>query len=128
MALTPKISLTKYKWTSDKEVHVVGFIWQNGEYVAGKELLNFISKSSGSFNEFKTTVSSLNGQFSVVVQKESETWLLCSHTWSYPVFYLQNSKRISISDDPQILLEQIQNPEIDVFSRSYFLLPWEFIH
>lgn len=122
MALTSEIGLSKYKWTSDKEVHVVGFIWQNGEYVAGKELHNFISKSSRSFNEFKTTVSSLNGQFSVVVQKESETWLLCSHTWSYPVFYLQNSKRISISDDPQILLEQLQNPEIDVFSRSYFLL------
>ncbi|QGY45336.1 hypothetical protein GM418_17140 [Maribellus comscasis] len=122
MDVRPKITLEKYSWTSDGGISVCGFTWLNGEYISGEGFRRLISQHSASVENIKKFLTQLNGQFSIVVKKDSEVWLVCSHTWSYPLFYFQNGNEIAVSDDPYLLVKEFSTPEIDSFSKNYFLL------
>ncbi|MBN1987419.1 MAG: asparagine synthase [Prolixibacteraceae bacterium] len=122
MDVVPKIWLVKYNWTSDETVSVSGFTWMNGEYVSGEAFLKLLSQHSGSAAAIQKLATQLNGQFSFVVKRHSEVWLACSPTWSYPVFYCHNNDETIVSDDPDEIVKQLQSPEIDPFSKNYFLL------
>lgn len=122
MDLTPKIRLAKYNWTTGDKVSVTGFTWFNGKYIAGESFQTLVSQHSDSAQSIEKFAKRLNGQFSFVVKKGIEVWLACSHTWSYPIFCYLQENEITISDDPDFLLEQISHPEVDSFSKKYFLM------
>ncbi len=122
MDLKPQIKLVKYNWFISSGIFVTGFTWLNGEHVAGWAFQKLILQHSGSFSELQQLAVSLNGQFSFVVKKEKELWAACSHTWSFPLFYGQAGTGFMISDDPNVLLKKLPNPEIEPFSTDYFLM------
>nr|WP_321354435.1 asparagine synthase-related protein [uncultured Draconibacterium sp.] len=113
--------LKKYKWSTKKNVSVTGFIWLGEEYFCGQDFVAQTQKHAADFDQFKDFVSRLNGQFSIVVQNEKETWATCCHTWSFPLFYKIDNGSFSISDQPEKLQQTNADKEIDAFASSYFL-------
>ena len=121
MVVKSKIILGKYSWTKDKSTFVTGFTWLDGKYLSEGNFARFISEKSTSFENFSQTIQRLNGQYSVVVEREGEIWLTASHTWSYPLFYRTTPGQVVITDDPNKLLIDNQKPEFDKVSEIYFL-------
>ncbi|WP_372648991.1 hypothetical protein [Draconibacterium sp.] len=113
--------LEKYKWSTEKNVSVTGFAWLGEEYFCGHDFLEQTQKHITDFGQFKDFVSRLNGQFSIVVKNEQETWATCCHTWSFPLFYKIDNGNFLISDQPEQLQQNNTDKEIDTFASSYFL-------
>lgn len=120
MALTPKISLNKFNWWSGEKISVTGFTWFEGEYLAGEAFAGLIKKNSDNFGNFKRVSALLNGQFAVVVESGSEVWLMCSHTWSYPLFYRTKQNTFLVSDDPEKLVVDRNGESPGTFTELYF--------
>ncbi|MCY1720527.1 hypothetical protein OU798_09255 [Prolixibacteraceae bacterium Z1-6] len=120
MALSFDLILEKFKWFNDKNIFVVGFVWVNNKYVSQQNFVDLVLIQSD-FNEFKRFAAALNGQFSIVVQRENEVWLACSHTWTNPVFYKKGTTKYRISDEPENLVNTDSDKEPDPFSALYFL-------
>jgi asparagine synthase (glutamine-hydrolysing) len=121
MAFTLKNTFEKYHWVTDENIFVTGFTWLAGEYISGESFIKAISENSASFESFKIFAGQLNGQFAIVVFKETDTWTVCSHTWSYPLFYRFDNKNVYLSDNPQKLLSDKKEQEKLSFSKLYFL-------
>ena len=121
MDLSRKVILKKFNWTKDQTAFVAGFIWLNGRHLSEKEFAEYISCKSTSFEDFSNTIQPLNGQFSIIVEKNEEIWLATSHTWSYPLFYKNTNEGIFISDEPTELLFDEKVTKLDSFSEIYFL-------
>ena len=115
------IELKKYNWTNGKSVFATGFVWLKETFFRNQDFATLVQKNSTDFQQFKKLTSELNGQFSIVVEKENEIWAVCSHTWSYPLFYKNADNNWSISDQPESLFDKNNKPEIDFFAASYFL-------
>jgi asparagine synthase (glutamine-hydrolysing) len=121
MAFTLKNTLEKYIWVNDENTHVTGFTWLNGVYTSGASFLKVIREVSTAFETFKNFAMQLNGQFAIVVLKESEKWAVCSHTWSFPLFYTHYNNNNFFSDDPQNLLTGESEKKSQAFPALYFL-------
>ncbi|WP_297098198.1 hypothetical protein [uncultured Draconibacterium sp.] len=113
--------LKKYSWTTEKNVSVTGFAWLGEEYFDGQDFAAQTQKHTANFRQFKDFISRLNGQFSIVVNNENETWGTCCHTWSFPLFYKIDKDNFFISDQPEKLQQIKADEEIDAFASSYFL-------
>ncbi|WP_303921017.1 hypothetical protein [Draconibacterium sediminis] len=113
--------LKKYNWSTEKNVSVSGFAWLGEDYFCGQDFVAQIQKHTSDFGQFIDFVSRLNGQFSIVVNNEEETWATCCHTWSFPLFYKIDNGNFSISDQPEQLQQTTADKEIDAFASSYFL-------
>lgn len=121
MALSSKILLNKFSWESDYNVFVVGFTWIKGICLKQQDFIGVINANRSSFEVFQHFVSTLNGQFSIIVEQGAEVWLACSHTWSYPLFYKKGEDKVYISDDPECLIVNDIDKKTDPLSELYFL-------
>lgn len=121
MAFTLKNTFEKYNWVTDEKVFVTGFTWFNGNYITGQSFLKLASENTTTFESFKSFATQLNGQFTIVVLKDIEKWAVCSHTWSYPLFYKPHNSTVYISDNPQELLSEEKEKKTDSFTKLYFL-------
>jgi len=122
MAVNKNIILKKYNWTCFSGVHVTGFIWVENQLFEADDFAKFIAKKTSSKEEFIDAVKQLDGQFSVVVDKDNEIWVMSGHTWSFPVFYCLNENDVIISDNPENLSRLNKSQEIDKLVKNYFLL------
>ncbi|QIA06983.1 asparagine synthase-related protein [Draconibacterium halophilum] len=113
--------LEKYKWSTEKNASVTGFAWLNETFLREQDFLEQIQKNSSDFRQFKDFVSGLNGQFSIIIKNEEETWATCSHTWSFPFFYKKDNVELSISDQPEKLQQTLEDIDIGTFASSHFL-------
>lgn len=113
--------LKKYKWSTEKNVSVTGFAWLGEEYFCDQDFGEQTQKHITDFGQFKDFVSRLNGQFSIVVHNDDETWATCCHTWSFPLFYKIDKDNFSFSDQPEKLQQIKADKEMDAFVSSYFL-------
>ncbi len=116
-----KLKLNKFQWYSNPTINATGFVWLDGKYIEKQEFILLLNKKIKTFEQFQTFANSLNGQYSIIIYKETETWITCSQTWSYPIFYLQNEKELQISDDPKNLKNKEITKQPDQFAELYFL-------
>ncbi|MFA5588983.1 MAG: hypothetical protein WC987_09450, partial [Mariniphaga sp.] len=121
MADSLKNLFGKYDWTTDMKIFVAGFIWLNEKCIFGKEFLELISRHTQRFDDFKKLAGQLNGHYSVFVEMPAEKWAVCSHTWSFPLFYRNTGNTIHISDNPEKLLNEESKLQSSSLSRNYFL-------
>ncbi len=121
MAFTLKNTFENYRWVTEKNIFVTGFTWLAEEYISGELFIKAISENSASFESFKIFAGQLNGQFAIVVFNETDTWAVCSHTWSYPLFYRFDNNNVYFSDNPKKLLSDKKEKETLSFSKLYFL-------
>ncbi|MDX8341470.1 asparagine synthase C-terminal domain-containing protein [Draconibacterium sp. IB214405] len=115
------IDLKKYNWTKGGNVFTAGFAWSGETFFTGQDFVALIQNNCTDFEQFKKLAGELNGQFSIVVEKENEIWAICSISWTYPLFYINSNSRLAISDRPESLFGKEEQPEIDEFAASYFL-------
>ncbi len=122
MADSLKNMFEQYNWTTDGKIFVTGFTWLDADYVSGKAFLNLVSQQAKTFEDFKNLAGRLNGQFAVVILANAEKWAVCSHTWSYPLFYRKAENTVFISDNPQKLLNEKSQLQSSDLVKNYFLL------
>lgn len=113
--------LKKYNWSNGENVFTTGFAWLKETFYCDQDFAALVVNNSTDFEQFKKLASELNGQFSIVVEKENEIWATCSINWTYPLFYKNADNNLAISDQPENLLIKEEKPQIDTFAASYFL-------
>jgi asparagine synthase (glutamine-hydrolysing) len=121
MDITRKIRLVRYKWQQAGCTLATGSIRDEDTFVSSGQLAARVDFQSIDFDVFKARVGNLNGQFSLVVEKENEVWVTCSPTWSYPLFYHLSSFELCISDDPGVILSNLPEKKISIENRFFFL-------
>ena len=120
-ALKTNVKTVKFPWSVREEVRVTGYLWSEDRMVGGADLAGFIGNQTACYERFSEWFGKQNGQFSAIVEQNGEIWLGCSHTWSYPLFYLQKGDVLAVTDDPEHLLPAIDKPVADRETRNYFL-------
>ena len=121
MALISEIILEKFRWQIARNVFVVGHTWMNDKYLSEQKFIDLINSNIKSFETFKDFITTLNGQFSIVVKHEKEVWIVCSHTWSYPLFYKKEGDNLFVSDNPESLITKDIDRKTVPIIEQYFL-------
>jgi len=112
--------LSKLKWSVNGKTYVTGFIFNGNRFIRNEELLEYFS-SARNLEEFRETVKMANGQFSVIIRNETETWLAVDRTRNRPLFYTTVNGQIHISDDCYKLARMKSFNEFDPVSYNSFL-------
>ncbi len=121
MALKIQINTNRYPWTILRNLRVTGFIRDPELLAEGEAFIDRVMPHTATFREFSTWCGHQNGQFSIIVQKEDEIWLSCSHTWSYPLFYLKEENVLAAGDMPGELIPLTDQPVFDDEAKLHFL-------
>jgi len=112
-----KLLTGKYNWYRNNNICVTGFIIEGDRRVTGSELAGkFLNINSA--DNFRDQLAALNGQFSVILERENETWAACDRLRCNPLFYRYDDIKM-ISDDPYLLLKK--DDTIDELMADAFL-------
>ena len=90
-------------WYLSDGIYVIGTAYLGNESLEGYSLVNYFL-SATTIDNFSSLVSSLNGVFSVIVQKEDFVASALDITRLYPIFYTFKNKMWYISDNPYTLI------------------------
>ena len=121
MDIIPKISLVRYKWQQAGGVLATGYIRHEDTFVTSRQLADSLDSKANYFADFKEIASQMNGQFSLIAEKNGKVWISCCQTWSYPLFYHFSSAGLWISDDPREILARMGKPALKKEILPYFL-------
>jgi asparagine synthase (glutamine-hydrolysing) len=116
-----RLNLKSYKWHQQGNIHVTGFILKGEEYLFENALAEIFLKAD-TVNRFEEILASLNGQFSVIIAKNSEVWMATDRLRCYPLFYTSVGEEVIISDDCYACLGESDLKEINLTARNSFLL------
>ena len=90
-------------WLSSNGVSVIGCAYLGETCLEGNSLIDYFQKATD-LDNFLSLVSSLNGIFSVVLQKGEFVASAIDITRLYPVFYVYRDAKWYISDNPYSLV------------------------
>lgn len=90
-------------WISTDGVYVVGCAYLGDDCLDSDSLIAYF-KTATNIDEFLSLVSSLNGIFSVVIQRDDFLASAVDLTRLYPVFYTYKNDKWCISDTPYSLI------------------------
>ncbi len=90
-------------WHSSEGVYVVGNAYLGNKLLEGDSLIDYFQKATN-IDQFLSLVSSLNGIFSVVIQKNNLLASAIDLTRVYPIFYVFRNNKWCISDNPYSLI------------------------
>lgn len=90
-------------WSSSNGVYVIGCAYLGDTCLKGNSLIDYFQEATD-LDDFLSLVSSLNGIFSVVLQKGNFFASAIDLTRLYPVFYLYRNDKWYISDNPYSLV------------------------
>jgi len=89
-----------YKWFSENDVFVKGYIFtSNNQLLREKDLIDYFS-GLNVFSDFQTKLQQANGLFSVIIKKQNTLWAASDTTRSFPLFYYQGKDFFTITDNP----------------------------
>ncbi len=92
------IALSELEWTSGRGVHTVGKAFLDNDLLKTSDLHRSFRNVS-SYEAFRELVSSLNGQFAVIVTHDDEVWAGVDHIRTHPLFYVVFGDEVYIGDD-----------------------------
>ncbi len=116
-----------YKWSSDKNIFVKGYIFDNNNtFLQDDRLVNFFGKIE-TLTDFHTKLKEANGVFSVIIKTKNETFVAVDKTRFFPLFYTIINGKFHISDDAFYLIKKLKNPQINnpqlaIFKASGYTL------
>lgn len=90
-------------WYSCDGVSVIGTAYLGNECLEGSSLVNYFL-SATTLDKFSSLLSSLNGIFSVIIQKGDFVASAIDITRLYPIFYTFKDENWYISDNPYLLI------------------------
>ena len=93
-----------FAWFQHVNIRFKGYAYGGDGSLLLPEKCLSLFESLDSFNDFERLLSSLNGIFSVVVQRENEIWLACDVCRMFPLFYSRQAGNMLIADDPDFFL------------------------
>lgn len=100
------IDLRQEQWTSADGVYVRGNAFRDGEFHGSNELATLFQETEDA-DGFRSTVASLNGFFSVIVQSGRETFAALDRWRSFPLFYSVTPETVYVSDDAHWICAKI---------------------
>ncbi len=115
-----KLYLSKLLWSNMNNIWVTGFILSGGSYLRNEALLNYFSGIS-TISEFEEKLKSANGQFSVVIKRESEIWAASDRLRNWPLFYSHIDREFIVSDNCYKLAEMQVEKQFDSNAVNCFL-------
>jgi asparagine synthase (glutamine-hydrolysing) len=121
MAVKPEIMLKRHQWAATGQVYTAGFIISGGKLISAGFLAYDVKQEAGNFTQFVQYCSTVNGQFSVVLTNEEETWIHTGNTWSYPLYYFIDNQYIRISDSPETLIRETSEDGFSDAHKAYFM-------
>lgn len=89
-------------------------------YITGSDLSDYFADIE-SESQLIEKLSKANGRFSVVILRESETWVAVDPLRTYPLYYSKTGGEFCISDNSYCLAEQILKPELNQVATDSFL-------
>ena len=115
-----KLYLSKLSWFNRNDIWVTGFILSGGRYLRNEALLSYFSGIS-TISEFEEKLKSANGQFSVVIKRESEIWAASDRLRNWPLFYSHIDREFIVSDNCYKLAEMQVEKQFDSNAVNCFL-------
>jgi asparagine synthase (glutamine-hydrolysing) len=92
-----------YKWFSENEIFVKGYIFTPDNcLLKEKSLINYFSDVH-SFSNFQAKLRDANGLFSVLIKRGDTLWAAVDSTRSFPLFYYHQKDSFVITDNPEQL-------------------------
>ncbi len=109
-----------YHWISRGGVHVKGYGFENDNYLEGESLCAYFLNIKDQ-QEFIKKIISLNGCFSVIIEKEDVVWAAVDRIRMFPLFYFRKDNILWLSDDVETITREAGNVKLDDVSISEFL-------
>ncbi len=110
-----------YNWHQQETVWVTGYAWAYGQRLEHQSLADQTLAHTLNFDHFVRWCEALNGAYAIVVKYEGEVWATVGHSWSHPLFYTIDNKRIEIGDVPHKLKTAPPAINTEEPIKSYFL-------
>lgn len=101
-----------YKWSNKEGVFFKGFIFDESRNVLkAEEAIGYFS-SIASFDDFTNRLASIEGCFSIIINKEDETWAAVDIERTMPIYYSIDLD--IIADDAEIIRKNKKIPKRDI--------------
>ena len=113
-----------FKWFSQNNIHVKGYIFdEKNNLLEKEEFVNFLLEIKD-FNYFRKTIERLNGIFSIIINIGDKIFLSTDITRTIPLFYTNQNNNWIISDDANFLkntysLSFLEDSEIEFLLTGY---------
>jgi len=115
-----KLFLSKLPWYNRDDIWVTGFIFTEEAFLREADLADYFSGIT-TVADFENRLKSANGQFSVVIEKETIIWAATDITRSWPLFYTKIDGEYLLSDDCNRLAAERKENQFDPVSYNCFL-------
>jgi len=109
-----------YKWYSEKQLSVKGYLFDKDNHLYEKERLLSYFEGVSDVVLFEEKLKNANGLFSVVIQHENTILVGTDITRTFPLFYAKQKDTFYLYDNPYFLAKQL-NETINLLSEEEFL-------
>ncbi|MCF6306852.1 MAG: asparagine synthase C-terminal domain-containing protein [Flavobacteriaceae bacterium] len=96
-----------YKWFSNEEDYVKGYIFDNDILYKDENLLEYFSKIKN-VSDFKDKIKKAKGLFSVIIKREDIIFVAVDKVRTFPLYYFDNNNEFIITDDTYYLKNKNQ--------------------
>jgi len=108
-----------FKWFSNKEIYVKGYIIDNDIVYEGESLIEYFSEVKND-SDFKDKIKRAKGLFSVIIKEKNKIFAAVDRIRSFPLFYYEDNNEFTITDDTYYLKKKYQL-ECNQLSKKEFL-------
>ncbi|MFC2104625.1 asparagine synthase-related protein [Bacteroidota bacterium] len=111
-----------FKWFSDKNISVKGFLFdQNNNFYSGEALINYFNNIKER-DALENKLNHASGLYTVIIQLDDhEAFIANDIIRSFPIFYSFMNERYLITDEYNSILNKISNPKLNHLSKAEFL-------
>ncbi len=110
-----------FTWYDKENIHVKGYLFDRADTLyAGENLLRYFEGIESS-TDFEERVTFANGLFSVIIETGDECLVATDPCRTFPLFFIRQHGKWSLSDDPYVLARELDHPRLDHPSVTEFL-------
>lgn len=111
-----------FKWYSNKNISVKGFLFDSDNTYFEKEKLLDVFENIKTKDELLKCIQNANGLFTVFIKLSENDFLLANDIIRvFPVFYSKRNNDIYLTDDIQLILNELKLKELNLVSKNEFL-------
>jgi len=112
-------------WFRTDSLSVKGYCFdEKNVFFSGEQLLSYF-ESVNNEKDFESKLQAANGIFSVIIHRSDFSAFAIDRTRVYPLFYTQKDHKITVSDNPYVLLPtevKFDSRSVDEYNHISFVL------